>query len=209
MALTYRFYVSALTGTGTRADPRRSTVAKIIQANGGGQVSDMMNVATPFRFSVAFVDSAVHALCVADANVRAVSPELADQAAVDTHMASPVGVIPNGLKTVMENAGIPLDWVNAVSNTDRDVWTYVATWNFMVQRASGQGLVNVVAFLGNNLDSTIAQVPAAARNAIASFMDGLGIDRSWVLNSTLVRAVVTFIVNRYVRDPYLFGPVTL
>lgn len=209
MALTYRFYVSALVGTGTRADPRRSRVMQIVQANGGGQVADMMNVATPFRFSVAFVDSAVHALCVADANVRAVSPELADQVAVDAHMASPVGVIPGGLKTVMENAGIPLDWVDPVNNTDRDVWAYVATWNFMVQRVSGQGMTNVVAFLGNNLDSTIAQVPAAARNAIASFMDGLGIDRSWVLNSTLVRAVVTFIVNRYVRDPYLFGPVTL
>lgn len=182
---------------------------QIVQANGGGVVNDMMNAATPFRFSVAFVDSAVHAICVADANVRAVSPELADQVAVDAHMASPVGVIPSGLKTMMENAGIPLDWVDPVNNTDRDVWTYVATWHFMVQRASGQGQDNVVAFLGNNLDRTVAQVPAAARNAIAAFMDGLGIDRAWVTNATLVRAVVTFIVNRYARDPYLFGPVIL
>lgn len=206
---TYRFYVSALVGAGTRADPKRSRVMQIVQANGGGVVNDMMNAATPFRFSVAFVDSAVHAICVADANVRAVSPELADQVAVDAHMASPVGVIPSGLKTMMENAGIPLDWVDPVNNTDRDVWTYVATWHFMVQRASGQGQDNVVAFLGNNLDRTVAQVPAAARNAIAAFMDGLGIDRAWVTNATLVRAVVTFIVNRYARDPYLFGPVIL
>lgn len=209
MASTYRFYISALTGTGTRADPRRSTVAKIVQANGGGQFSDMMNVATPFRFSVAFADSTVHALCVADPNVKALSAELADQAGVDAFMASPVGVIPNGLKTVMEGAGIPLDWVDAVNNTDRDAWAYIATWHFMVQRASGQGMTNVVAFLGNNLDSTVAQVPAAARNAIAAFMDGLGIDRTWVVNATLVRAIVTFIVNRYVRDPYIFGPVIL
>jgi hypothetical protein len=99
MASTYRFYISALVGTGTRADPKRSRVMQIVQANGGGQVNDMMNAATPFRFSVAFVDSTVHALCVADPNVKALSAELADQAAVDAHMASPVGVIPNGLKT--------------------------------------------------------------------------------------------------------------
>jgi hypothetical protein len=109
----------------------------------------------------------------------------------------------------MENAGIPLDWVDPINNSNRDVWSYVATWNFMVQRASGQDQTNVVAFLGNNLDSTIAQVSAAARNAIAAFMDGLGIDRTWVTNATLVRAIVTFIVNRYVRDPYNFGPVVL
>jgi hypothetical protein len=209
VAITYRFYISALTGTGTRADPRQSTVMKIVKANGGGAVTDMRNVATPFQFSVAFVDSTVHALCVADANVRALSPELADQAAVDAHMASAVGVIPAGLKTVMENAGIPLDWVDLINNSNRDVWSYVATWNFMVQRASGQGLTNVVAFLGSNLDSTIAQVSAAARSAIASFMDGLGIDRTWVTNATLVRAIVTFVVNRYARDPYNFGPVVL
>jgi hypothetical protein len=209
MASTYRFYISALVGTGTRADPKRSRVMQIVQANGGGQVNDMMNAATPFRFSVAFVDSTVHALCVADPNVKALSAELADQAAVDAHMASPVGVIPNGLKNVMEGAGIPLDWVDPVNNTDRDTWAYVATWHFMVQRASGQDQTNVVAFLGNNLDSTVAQVPAAARNAIAAFMDGLGIDRTWIVNTTLVRAIVTFIVNRYVRDPYFFGPVIL
>lgn len=206
---THRFYVSAVVGTGTRADQKRSRVMQIVQANGGGAVNDMMNAATPFRFSVAFVDSAVHALCVADANVRAVSPELTDQAAVDAHMASPVGVIPAGLKNTMENAGIPLDWVDPVNNTDRQVWAYVASWHFMVQRASGQGKTNVVAFLGNNLDSTVAQVPAAARNAIAAFMDELGIDRTWIVNGTLVRAIVTFIVNRYARDPYIFGPVIL
>jgi hypothetical protein len=209
MALTYRFYISAKTGTGARSDPFRSTVMKIVQANGGGVVNDMMNAATPFRFSVAFADSAIHTLCVANANVRALSPELADQATVDAHMAGAVGVIPAGLKTVMENAGIPLDWVDPVGNTNRNVWAYVASWHFMVQRASGQDQTNVVAFLGNNLDSTIAQVPAAARNAIATFMDNLGIDRSWVTNATLVREVVTFIVNRYPRDMYTFGPVTL
>lgn len=207
---TYRFYISAKTGTGARADPFRSTVMKIVQASGIiGPVSDMMNAATPFRFSVAFVESSIHALCVADANVKALSPELADQAAVDAHMASAVGVIPVGLKNVIENSGIPLDWVDPINNTNRQVWAYIATWNFMVQRASGQGQTNVVAFLGANLDNTIAQVSAAARNGIATFMDGLGIDRTWVTNATLVRAIVTFIVNHYVRDPYFFGPVIL
>lgn len=206
---TYRFYISAKAGTGSRLDPFRSTVMKIVQANGGGIVNDMMNAATPFRFSVAFVESSVHTLCVADTDVRALSPELADQAAVDAFMTGPVGVIPNGIKNVMESAGIPLDWVDPVNNTDRSVWAYVATWHFMVQRASGQGQTNVVGFLGNNLDSTVAQISAAARSAVAAFMDGLGIDRSWVVNSTLVREIVTFIVNRYLRDPYLFGPVIL
>lgn len=206
---TYRFYISARTGVGTRSDPMRSTVAKIVQANGGGGVSDMMNAATPFRFSVAFVESSVHALCVADANVRALSAELIDQAAVDAFMASPVGVIPTGLKNVMENAGIPLDWVNPVANTDRNVWAYVATWHFMVQRANGQGRTNVVEFLGVNLDNRIAQVSAAARNALAAFMDDLAIDRTWIVSTTLIREIVTFVVNRYPRDPYIFGPVIL
>lgn len=206
---TYRFYISAKTGTGARADPFRSTVIKIIQANGGGFASDMMNAATPFRFSVAFVESAIHALCVADANVRALSAELADQAAVDAFMAGSVGVIPVGLKNVIESAGIPLDWVDPVASTDHSVWSYIATWHFMVQRASGQDQTNVVGFLGSNLDNTIAQISTTARNAIASFMDGLAIDRSWVVNSTLVREIVTFIVNRYPRNPYIFGPVTL
>lgn len=206
---TYRFYISALVGVGTRADPKRSRVMQIVQANGGGTVNDMMNAATPFRFSVALADSAVHALCVADPNVKALSPELADQAAVDSHMTSAVGVIPSGIVTVMENAGIPLDWVDPVANTNRNVWAYTATWHFMVQRASGQDKTDVVTFLGNNLDNTIAQVSAAARNGIAAFMDGLGIDRTWVVNTTKVREIVTFIVNRYVRDPYNFGPVIL
>lgn len=206
---TYRFYISAKTGTGTKLDPNRSTVMKIVQANGGGLVNDMMNAATPFRFSAVFADSAVHALCVANADVRALSAELADQAAVDAFMASPVGNIPAGLRNVIESAGIPLDWVSAVNNTNRDIWTYVATWHFMVQRASGQDQINVVGFLGSNLESTVAQISAAARNAIASFMDGLNIDRSWVTNATQVRAIVTFVVNRYPRGQYIFGPVTL
>jgi len=119
MSLTYRFYVSALTGTGTRADPRMSRVMRMcIDAaaiTGSASVNDMMNAATLFRFTAAFVDSTMHALLAADANVRALSPELADASAVNTWLDGLVTSLPGALSTMMENAGIPVDWISGTT----------------------------------------------------------------------------------------------
>lgn len=212
MASTWRFYISAKVGTGARLDQFRSKVIKIIQDNQGfgpgDRAQDMMNAATPFRFTVALVSPAIHALCVADAQVKAISPELADVDAVNTWLAGLVGTLPAALVTTMESAGIPLDWVTGTT-TRLVLLQFIAVWHLMVQRASGADNTDVVAFLGRNLDNTSAQVPLAARNAIAAFMDTNSIDRTWITGTTTVRAVVTFIVQHLPHEPYGFGPVTL
>lgn len=200
---TYRFYLAPRLGTGTRQDPLRSKLANYIVNDGTKDFWNLVNRSTPWCLCLAWCDSALHATIEADAEIRALSPELADVDALNSYMDGLQGTIPAGIVTGLENAGVPVDWVNA-STTRREVWRYISRWHYMSQQMTDQERT----FLANNLNTTFQQLAAAARTRIQAWMTARAIATAWITNQTQVRAIITFIVNNgnFPAQPY--GPLT-
>lgn len=192
--MTLRLYLSTRIGVGTRADPFRSKLANFIINDGTKDFSDWSNRATAFRFALAQCDSALHATIAADPDVVALSPELVDGPAVQTWLDGLVGTIPPAQTTALEAAGIPVDWVDGTT-TRRQLWRFISAWHFMCQRMSGEGTTNALLFIASNLDSTVGSLTAPVRNQMSTWMSNHGLDTSWIVGGTLVRAVVKFAIT--------------
>jgi hypothetical protein len=191
---TYRFYVARTIGDGlSRATAFRSKLYEYLVNDGTQDFWSWSNRAWPRQFCLAFCDTTLHATMAADPDIVALSPELADVPAVSTWLDGPVGTLPAGIVTALENGGIPVDWVDGTT-TRRQLWRFVSGWHFIVQRFSGSGDVDGFAFMQRNLDNTVSQVPVGARNRISAWMTANGIDSSWIVGATPVRAVVRFIL---------------
>lgn len=200
---TYRFYLAPRLGTGTRQDPLRSKLANYIINDGTMDFWNWVNRATAVTINMAWCESSLHATIDADAEIRAISPELADVAAVDAWLDGLIGTLPTALSNAFENAGMPVHWITG-STTRRQFMRFLAGWTWMVQNMTDQERT----FVANNLDDTMNQIGATARNRMRAWMEGKGLDTSWVVNSTTVRAVVVFIVQNGNYPLLSFGPVT-
>lgn len=194
MASTYRLYLSATLGDGlSRATAFRSKLTDFIVNDGTQNCWDWSNRATAFRFCLAWCPSALHTTIAADADVTVLSPELADAAAISTWLDQDVGTLSASLIAKLEAAGIPVDWV-AAGITRRQLWRFISTWHFVIQRMSGDGDNNALAFIRSNLDNTVGSLTAAVRNRASAWMTENGVDPSWIVGSTKVRAVVRYII---------------
>jgi hypothetical protein len=194
MASTYRFYLAATIGDGvSRATAFRSKLSDFIVNDGTKDFWDWSNRATAFRFCLAWCPTALHTSIAADANVTVLSPELADPAAVAAWLDQDVGTLAAALANKLEAAGIPVDWITA-GITRRQLWRFISAWHFITQRMNSAGDTNALAFIRSNLDSTIGSLPAAVRNRASAWMSEKGLDTSWIVAGTKVRAVVRFII---------------
>ena len=191
MAVTYRFYLAARTGDGaTRQTAFRSKLTIYIANDGTKDFWSWGNRATAFCCCLAFCDSALHTTIAADVDIVALSPELADGAAITVYLNGLVGTLPVAISNALEAAGIPVDWITA-GTTRRQLWRFISAWHFINQRMT----VAERTFLANNLDSTIGSLTQAARDRIAAWMTANGnLDTTWITGPTLVRAVVKFII---------------
>jgi hypothetical protein len=190
--MTYRFYLTTRIGDGaTHQTAMRSKLANFIVNDGTKDFWSWGNRATPFFFCLAFCDSALHATIVADIDIVALSPELADSGAITIYLDGLVGTLPVAISNALEAAGIPIDWIIA-GTTRRQLWRFISAWHFINQRMTQSERT----FLANNLDATIGSLTVAARNQISAWMTAHGnLDTTWITGPTLVRAVVKFIIQ--------------
>jgi hypothetical protein len=197
MALTYRLYRSARLGTGTRADPYRSALTRHISEDGTGQtfedwIQDPIDVGLA-RYACALADSTVHAQCVADPDITALSPECATIAEVTVYLDTPLAIV-SGVRTTIETDRIPLHDLLDGANTHRELWRRLAVYhrvgNYL--RGSGDAAIEI---LRAALSGTVGQLPAAVRTRVRNWMAERGLDSTWITNQTTVRDVITYIVN--------------
>lgn len=136
-----------------------------------------------------------HAVILADSRAVPIS-ELYEEGAVNTGLERVFNSIVGAgvLKTKMENQGISASWITN-SNTMRDVLRYLVRIFTICQVSDGEGNTGVKDFLKANLTMQVKDIPAAARNAIKTWMQAKGLAIGWITNITTVREVVHFIVE--------------
>ncbi len=207
MASTYRFYLAATIGDGAPATRFRSKLCNYLVQNATQDFWSWPNSVTSNQFCLAWCPTALHTTIAADVDVVPLSSELADVAAVTAYLDAPVGTIPTGVATALENNGIPLDWVT-ITTTPRQIWQFISIRHSVAERINGAGNANALSFLRNNLDTQVSAISVAVRNAVASWMQAQGIDASWIVGTTTVRAVLKFIVVNWQLPIMNYGPVS-
>lgn len=189
--MTYRLYLATRIGDGiTHQTAFRSKLVNYIVNDGTKDFWSWGNRATAFCFCLALCDSPLHATIAADVDIIALSPELADTAAITTYLNGLVGTLPTNISNALEAAGIPVDWITA-GTTRRQLWRFISAWHFINQRMTAAQRT----FLANNLDSTIGSLTVAERNRISTWMTNNNLDTTWITGPTLVREVVKFIIQ--------------
>jgi len=202
MALTYRFYRSTQIGDGSKADPFRSKLTQYIVDDGASGFWDWLNPIRGVRYSLAKADSTLHATIAADPDIMALSPELADLAALNAWLDQSITPGPT-LINRLENDGISTAWMSGPT-TARELLRYagklhVFYGDFMVDHA------DAVAFVQANLDTTIGNLPQAVRTSARNWITGKGLDVSWIQNATTVRQVLQYILENITWPNIPFG----
>jgi hypothetical protein len=204
-----QLYVAPQIGTGTRADPYRSVIQNYIDISAGESFDEIDFPSRRKSICAVFALQATHDVINADNTIIPLLPSIQpDEAAWHAILDTPLTEFPSAWKTAastkLEAAGIPVDWIISTT-TLRDLLRYILRVFAWCQIVTGQGNVNVMAFLSNNIDATVGSLSTAQRNAVRTWMQGVGLDTLWILGTTLVRQVVTFIVNNYGFKPFAFA----
>lgn len=199
MASTYRFYRTPRLGDGlSTATGFRSKLndLNIIKSVLGG-TEDFWNwtdTAMPASLCFVWCDTAKHATIAADPEIFALSPELADIAAVNAWLDGLVGTLSPALVTRLESDGFPLGWMNGAT-TRRQMFRKVSQRHLIIQQLVKVS-DNAFNFFKRNLDETVASVPVGIRNRASAWMVERGMDTTWITGPTLVREVVTFVLGQ-------------
>ena len=204
---TYRFYRTALIGTGTRQDPFRSALTKYIVNDGTQDFWSWAYDIANAQYCLAFTDSATHAAAAADPQITAIGPELADLAAISAWLDTPVGVLGQALSDIMEGDGFPVDWIGA-GVTRRDLWRFITMYHVITQRFKGSGDNSYLAFFKSNLNATVSSLPVAQRNKVQAWMAAQGMDTSWITGATQLREVIIFVAKNSNLPVMTLGPVS-
>ncbi len=206
MTSTYRFYTSLTIGDGlSKKTAFRSKLCNYIVNDGTQDLWDWYNPARQHRFCLALCNSSLHATIVTDADIIALSPELADISAVNVWLDSIVD--PMSFADI-EKGGVPVHWAVGTTTTWRQLWRFVAAWHYVSQRFSGENDNHGLTFLKANLDHTVSSVPHTTRTRIASWMTNKGLDTSWITDTTPVRDIVSFIIQNADFPIMNHGPVS-
>lgn len=204
MALTFRFYRSTQIGDGSKINPWRSKLTEYVaeDATGAG-FWDWLNPVRELRYALVRCESLLHIAIAADADIMALSPELADEAELITWLDTAVNLTANQI-TRLENDGISTAWMSA-QTTARQIlryagWLHVFYGDFMSSHA------DAVEFLLTNLDTTIGQLTQAVRSRARDWITSKGLDVLWIQNSTTVRQVIQYVLENITWPNIPFGP---
>lgn len=193
MALTYRFYRSLEIGTGlTLADAKRSALTRYITAGSGSDFWDWVHDARPVRYVFARCDSTIHALCVADADITAYSPELANIPAVQAWLDGTLSSVPVAIRNQIESDGFSTAWANA-QTTRRAAFLYISRVHVMMQGLRRLRDDDSLQMFTKGLDTTVGALSVQVRNKVSTWMNNRGLDTSWILGTTTIRAVIQYI----------------
>jgi hypothetical protein len=207
MALTYRFYRTLVMGTGARANPFRSKLTTYITADATGQnMWDWVNWARGVRYAIACCDSTLHTIIATDAEITALSPELASRAAVDLWLDGTVASLPQASREMFGTDGCPSGWVTA-QTTRRELFAYWSTYHSLLGRFKRAKDVDGLAFFAQATTLTMADIPTASRTAVETGMHANGLEATWITDSTPVAAVVHAMVTQVGGPPLSFGEI--
>lgn len=205
--MSYKFYRTTVIGTGVLHDGFRSSIDPYITEDGTGNgYWDWINDARPLRYVLASTDSATHTQIAGDSSIKAISPELADLAAVQAWLDT-AAINDTTLTNQFESDGISASWI-ANQTSRRELWRYVSKLHVMTQDLKRLRNSDSLELFNRALTSTVSQLPAATRTKVASWMQAKGLDTAWVVGGTTVRQVLQYI-NENINWPILpLGPVT-
>lgn len=74
----------------------------------------------------------------------------------------------------------------------------------VIQTCMRDRRAELLTFIRSSLDGTVADVPVGARTRIQNWMQDKGLDTSWIVGTTTVRAVLKFIVGGLNISPLAF-----
>jgi hypothetical protein len=194
MALTYKFYRSTIIGDGTRGNSFRSKLVNFIIEDGSGATfENFIDPQKPLCYDLARCDSTVHAQIASDADIKPISIELADDAAVLEWMNGD-GFADALVNAQLESDGCSTAW-KSTGTTRRDLMAYLAKLYILgldIGRARDSDLLRLIK---ENLDNRINQLPVAVRNKVTNWMVTKGLDAGWIGGQTTVRQVLHYVIE--------------
>lgn len=170
------FFLVPIVGAGTRSDPRRPKYIPLLGVS---------------WLQVMFADTAIAWANSSPAQDSAVAAN-ADALLVPA-LDSTIAV--NATRNALEARDVPGNWVQA-GMTYRSVLRVLVGMAQLVRRIQGLGVTPVIA---GNLDKTISQLPANIVATLSSAVDSLGLDRSNITGSTLLRAALLDIGQQFIQ----------
>jgi len=181
--------------------PYRSLLNTFINPANGDNFDEIDHPAR--RISICTVEASAAVLTAIEADVR-VTPVIplraTDRAHLATILATPFSSYPlawrNAARTKLEGWGIDTSGITG-SHTMKDVLRYVVKMFSVAQVADGHRQVDAKSFLTQNIDATVASIPAAQRQAIGAWLQSKGIDTSWITGTTTVRQVVATLPGHF------------
>lgn len=193
--MAWRLYLIPMTGTGSsHLDPRRP--AYVVEAGLAWAAMDYGAVAQ--ALVAADTDAVQDAALTAHGDVTGI-PTTLDQA---------VGAAANTIRTRLEAAGIPADWVQG-SDTLRGVVRGVAGTFQFAQRYTGLFAGAALPVVGvGALDTRWNQLSATDRQRFLDTAASFGYDLAWVTNTTQLRALLKWLADAWGSRPFLLGGLT-
>ena len=192
----FRIYIAPQIGTGTKQDPIRSIINNFIDIRNGEWFDEYDFPARKYSMIFVFASQATHTLIGNDSQVVIMSGQYENKSELKTGLNVLVGDLPPAMKSnvlaKLEAGGVNAGWISN-SNTLKQVIRYILLHFTLSQfTIKDQDLVD---FLKEHLDTTVAHVPLAARIKIKNWMEGRNLDIGWITNQTTTREILHFIIN--------------
>jgi len=209
---TYRLYrAPAVTVSTPHGSVTRDRLADYVVEDGSGAaLYDVGNLAgRAYFYALAVAESAVHAQIAADPTVTALSPELADPAALAAWLDAPA--LPLGpAAAVLSGDGFPVAWVRP-DHTRRQVFAHAFRIWKLCAYATGDAATypGAPAVFAAALAGTFGGLSAAQRQDFRAWLEtGVGIDTTnVVIGTSRIEQVLNFAANNWPGlTPVPLGP---
>lgn len=154
---------------------------------------DVRNPVVGRRYAVAWGPTASLDAAELDPEVIALSPQSSDQAAAQNWLDQP------HTWTVGQLATLEADFVDTdliTASTTRRAIIRTVIQNLLFVQQVLHNFPNALEFLQSNLDTQVSALNASTRTAVQDWLEGKGIDTSWIVGSTSVREVLQGIRDR-------------
>lgn len=174
--------------------PWRSLLHNFVNTANGDRFDEIDHPARRISIVTLEAEVAVHDAIDADSRIVPVIPLRAtDRLHLKQILEAPFSSYPlawrTAARTKLESWGVNTEWITG-SNMMKDVIRQVVKIFSVAQMADGQGQTNAIEFLKGNLDVQVSAIPTAQRTAIGTWLQGKGIDTTWITGTTTVRQVV-------------------
>jgi hypothetical protein len=113
------------------------------------------------------------------------------------------------LKTALENRNIPAQWVDSL-HTYRQALRIIHGMFSLLGRYIAVSKSHSVVFGGSvTLNTTMAQLPTAARNNLRTSATQLGCDITAITNSTTLRSALQIVGEQFLSRPFVLGGIKI